>query len=1313
MNKKIQNFLEQFDSNFQNQIVEFAKRLTNISKEYDVLIFLARKAACLADCFDDLGLSQYHCVITSDRTLDMNIDWLKGRKIAIIDDALISGTTIYKALEKLKENGIKDTDVFVLSIDSYWWSDELVLPMEPYLKLNSKQTSIICTNIVDAISIIPRPYTIDYPLFKNIRIKESDFQDLSNSADWIVYESTSTKQEEYNIVNLTITPSDRKAIDFFKEIGLDYNVNTLLKLRLYAVKIKDTYWCQILPIYILPAINKDDLILLFEHIFKSTNKSELIMWFDSDSEINSLKSKLRFLQYYLACRLGYRWHMDIVQVIDSNISFQQDFRNLNFLFSPQISNKIEKITYEQDINFTQFQINTSHQVIDDFHKESIGIDEQIAIQRLTKPFLELYYKKELLARSKVKELGIKVFDNKEYKSLINRLNQGYSFIELQSKIKEFSNEFNLNKLVSYFLDIFIDRGAVVPITCFDNGIIYRAFRHGEDVEFSENEMRLSVSMLYNIAQEFGTLELPHTIVEKALVLFIRVGIKVGFLKISTYPMGDYRSIGIRFYLHGAVVGQSDKKIYNINYDETLTKILEEAGYLWRKNFTDPYKLARKPETGMDVKGLSIANQLGLVIGNLLKPDDKKIKLDDLILFSTCTYPKDTVGALAAEMQIFQTFYHYEKHSFFIKYNNNSEEKFSKIRTKRAFTALNSGSWKYENYIDGTIWKIINNINGLFDNPLYSEVWKSFWPSSGSDTSTEKTDSPISTLINRLADWLLSVRFYINHIEVSLSKDFESFVKSRANNEIKIILLIYQKYLPDLFDSYDKIYKRTCERFEQSILKREKLYNFSLTRINEKFHYGRQLLSEVDALSNSFGKVEKVAYYEHALLIDFKAFNLSKEIIDRIYLAVLEKVKVEAKKKDRTYIFAIPKELTSIQTGTWLCTQGKNSRRWLIYFTSKLLEELEGKANLKFTFFFHLGYFRIIKKIMSNQYYAPVFWDIAKELLKKKFKLKPTNEIIYFTQSFANICPIENEFFNEFKQIISTGEKLDLSINNPYNLSFSSNHFIVNSQKIKNIIDIGIITIMPPELKAVTDYFKENNTYVSRNGALSSRKYHFGKIETDNSSTINIVVNQAIEQGSRSAISSYNAISEEFNPQLIVLLGIGGSIHKDANVCDVVIADSTYYYDKRAETDEGTKRRIDPFKLNAWTKSLISEFQHEVGQEEPLFNSAPDSPFSSFKLLIGPIGTGEAVVKFRESDVRKWLMSVNDKTLALETEAGGVTQQFYEDELSYSRRAKGILIIRGISDKADIDKDDKYRLASAKNAVKVLTEFIKTVNIIEN
>jgi len=1303
-------FLDQFDSSFRTHIVEFSKRLTELSHKYDVLIFLARKAACLADCLDELELSNFHCVVTSSRILDMNLDWLKSKKVAIIDDALISGTTINEALRKLSKFGIDKVDVYVLSVDEKWWTKELVNPMPSYFKLNSEQTSLICANIVNAISVVPRPYTIDYPLFKNIRIRERDFQDISNSSDWVVYESTSSHQAKHNIINLTIVPSEPTLLSFFDEIGLSINNSHLFKLRFYALKIKDIYWCQVLPIVILPPLTENELQKLFLRICQFSKDNTIVHWFEHNSNEDSLKGKLRLVQYYLGSKLSQNWYNDIVSKIDSKIIFEQDFKNINFLFPPPISDLIKTISANERISFLDLDIQFSYQpevVIPQSDEDDF--DEYVALHKLSRPFLDLYRDKELKARQLVKDLGQKVFDDGEYKSTINRLNQGYSIIDLKNFLSGISSKIDPDKLVSYFLDLYIDKGAVVPITYIKNGLIYRAFRHGEDVEFSENEIRLCVSMLERFSKEYGESTIPHTIVEKLLVLFIRIGIEKDFLSVSTNPISDYNTIGIRYYLHGAIVGPFDNSLYKTNINNSLTHVLEEAGYLHRESFSSPYTLTESPKSGVDIKGLNSANQLGLVMGKLLNHKNPKISSDELILLSTCPYVIDVVGALAAEVHIFQGFFQYQKQIFFQEYSKNSQAGFAKIRKQKSFTALNSGTWKFDNFKLGTAWKAIEKASGVFDNELYSEVWKGFWPSTGKETSLESTNPGLVQLIEKLAEWLYTTRFYLNIIETSFSRDFQEFEQSNSNKELKDILQKTKSYLPRCYVSLSRVYDATVSRYRSGELKRDVLYEFSVDQVNKNFQIGRQLLSEVDALASNFGKVEKTAYYDHAVVIDFKNFNIPKREVLDIFNGVINQLKIEAKKTDQTYLFEIPVQYSAIKTGIWICSKGKNSRKWLLRLSAKLVEGLDSYSTLKFTFFFHLDTFRIIKKVTSNQYYAPLFWDVAKELLKSKFKTQQGHELIYFTSSEANKPSIEEGIeveltgFTEF----NPSSKKTMTINKPYNITFKSNHFTKSKiSPIKNLMDIGIITIVAEELAAVTDYFKDNSTYSEKRGSQTGRTYYFGKLVDKNGKELNVSVTQAIEQGNRSVISAYNALSEEFNPSIIVLLGIAGSIHKDLNICDVAICESTYYYDKRAETENGTQHRLDPFKINAWTKEFIRRYHYENKSEEPSFGSSENSPNSTFASYFGPIGTGEAVIKYKEAEEREWLTSVNDKTLAVETEAGGVAQQFYEDELNYSRRAKGIMVIRGISDKADVEKKNEWRLAASKNAMKVLIEIFK-------
>ena len=95
---------------------------------------------------------------------------------------------------------------------------------------------------------------------------------------------------------------------------------------------------------------------------------------------------------------------------------------------------------------------------------------------------------------------------------------------------------------------------------------------------------------------------------------------------------------------------------------------------------------------------------------------------------------------------------------------------------------------------------------------------------------------------------------------------------------------------------------------------------------------------------------------------------------------------------------------------------------------------------------------------------------------------------------------------------------------------------------------------------------------------------------------------------------------------------------------------------------------------------------------------------AFALHVAPIGTGEAVIGNSLSKVTEWLRSVHSKTCAVETEAGGFSDainQMSDNTIDY-------LIIRGISDKADVNKDDEHRRIASENAVTVLKDFIEKI-----
>lgn len=255
------------------------------------------------------------------------------------------------------------------------------------------------------------------------------------------------------------------------------------------------------------------------------------------------------------------------------------------------------------------------------------------------------------------------------------------------------------------------------------------------------------------------------------------------------------------------------------------------------------------------------------------------------------------------------------------------------------------------------------------------------------------------------------------------------------------------------------------------------------------------------------------------------------------------------------------------------------------------------------------------------------------------------------------------------------------------------------------VDFGILTVVPVETSEVVNTLNRHKAVQGRGGSHCTRSFYEGILPGANSRLFSVVCTQAIEQGNRSIMSAYDDLVLEHSPTVVALVGIGGSINIDASVGDVVIADQVVYYEKRKVRASGDSRRGISFRVEPWLEVHLNDFFVIKGESCSLPSHHSTKPF---RVLRGPIGTGEAVVGYRDAAERKWLLDYNDKTLVLETEAAGLAQAFFESSLKRDTHTKGVLVIRGVSDRADRRKNDRYRARAAANAATALEALLSTM-----
>jgi len=264
--------------------------------------------------------------------------------------------------------------------------------------------------------------------------------------------------------------------------------------------------------------------------------------------------------------------------------------------------------------------------------------------------------------------------------------------------------------------------------------------------------------------------------------------------------------------------------------------------------------------------------------------------------------------------------------------------------------------------------------------------------------------------------------------------------------------------------------------------------------------------------------------------------------------------------------------------------------------------------------------------------------------------------------------------------------------------------VMRDPALKPMADIAIITLVTEETRAVIKGLAKYGEPRTTSGRQTARYFYEGRLAASNGQFHRVVCTQSTKQGNRPVATAYAHITGEYSPKLVVLLGIAGGIHKDINVCDAIIAESILYYDSRKESTAGTKHRGQFYEI---PRKLLPELNHFfVMHGEPAeLDAAERSMHKKFRVFKGPIGSGEAVVANQEADIRKWLTATNDKTLAVEMEAGGLAEVFNEEQLKRGYQAEGYLVVRGISDHADKEKSDAWRQPSADNAMIALSSFL--------
>ncbi|MFF2957172.1 hypothetical protein ACFVVU_38265 [Kitasatospora sp. NPDC057965] len=249
-------------------------------------------------------------------------------------------------------------------------------------------------------------------------------------------------------------------------------------------------------------------------------------------------------------------------------------------------------------------------------------------------------------------------------------------------------------------------------------------------------------------------------------------------------------------------------------------------------------------------------------------------------------------------------------------------------------------------------------------------------------------------------------------------------------------------------------------------------------------------------------------------------------------------------------------------------------------------------------------------------------------------------------------------------------------------------------------DIGVVTILSEELRSVIDELK-----LERHKEPGGLYFYRGEHDTPES-TVRIVATQSQSQGQRSAMAALENLRRHYNPRLWALVGVGGGIHDEhARIGNVIVSTDIVYYENRKINPQGNvRRRGEHRQAPAPVVHAVNAFFTDHGTPARVHGQLPAYASEEFKVYPGVIGSGEAVIADRESDIRSYLTGYHEKVLAVDMEAGGLSQYWQENSFQGATNP-GWIVIRGVSDNADEKKGHGYHELAARNAAHVLRRLL--------
>jgi len=741
-------------------------------------------------------------------------------------------------------------------------------------------------------------------------------------------------QERNGVAVLTFFPSEDLALDLADRLGERvFKCADLIKIRLWARRSRDSWVVQIVPIITLHAMSEKVLQLFNEHLLKmlfadSAPGAKLVC------ATESARARQRLSQFILSAALGQRFMAGLEARVGRELRWSYDDEEADRHFGPWFHDEMAVLSRNaarrllspgvQPLPSPKLKVAKIPKSVRDWTVASIS-SKSHDVQRtqhrsrssslladFAEIFCRIYDNREIPAREEARALGANSLNDSVSTPNRDRLTKGVPWqllVDHLIRLCKVPRSTHVIQTFSLLLDLCNDVGIAVPVTCVQGGVVYRGYRHGEDVKFSDGELALAHDVGAGFLETSGLTTIPRLTLEKLLVLLIKVGASRNFLEVLYGATGTDGVCKIGFDLHGArpmlMRGPANRPERNLWLTDYLISRQVFRAPKKANSRQGQYELGRRPEGNYLVSHApDEAKDLGNIMGMLMPNARGRTAIIDekaVTLLSTCSTPCHTAKALQVELSIFREWFDSFGNNELAMLNLDDETSVAEVLrlllTSRGHEALHSAHFKYVGFKTDQCTKIIEAATrSLSKEPsLFARRWQSYWAPLQHAQLTEERRT-FGPLIDRAASFCWQLAACLSAIEIALRYHQFLIGSSKNDRQLSIAFSKLRSYRIGMGSTgliEPNVAARIAERFEEIGVLKQTEFRFhgnelvpgkASTGSGTAFdplaaiRYARRqidslrqdvdsLLDLVDPLFDSWGKKSDRVDYSHMLYYD--------------------------------------------------------------------------------------------------------------------------------------------------------------------------------------------------------------------------------------------------------------------------------------------------------------------------------------------------------------------------------------------------------------------------------------------------------------